>query len=377
MNSTGGIYGRQLKITADQDDQFLNNEQTVKTSLAQDKPFALFEANALLGVGFRRHRADQPAACRPSSGTSTPRWPATPTSSGRSARSASTASARRTRSPPSRTTSRRSRSSATASPTRRSSARPSIQASFEKYPSAKVVFFDNQLQFRQADLSADVSKIKEKGAQLIFTCIDGNESVILGKELVKQHVNAVQQLPNAYDQKYIKENAQYLEGAFVAPQFQAFEYEPQLAEAKLFQEWMQKGNLTVTELSTEGWIAANMFVHRPEARRPQLHPAEADRLAQPGHRVRRQRHDRADQLDVPAQRSAPAPTERRSRSTRTRTTARPACGSTNGKFVALKTPPGLPWICTSGGPNAPTLTKKPVYRTFKPGTEIDTTPAAG
>ena len=73
------------------------------------------------------------------------------------------------------------------------------------------------LQFNQADLSADVGKIKEEGAKLIFTCLDGNESVILGKELVKQHVNAVQQLPNSYDQTFVHDNAQYLEGDFVSP----------------------------------------------------------------------------------------------------------------------------------------------------------------
>src|SRR5258705_3176830 len=44
MNSTGGIYGRQLKISADKDDALLNNEQTVQTNLAQDKPIALVQA---------------------------------------------------------------------------------------------------------------------------------------------------------------------------------------------------------------------------------------------------------------------------------------------------------------------------------------------
>ena len=55
------------------------------------------------------------------------------------------------------------------------------------------------------------------------------------------------------------------------------------------------------------------------------------------------------------------------------------CSSTvrveNGKFVPITTPPGKPWVCATGGPNAPTLTKTPVYMTFAPGTPINTNPA--
>jgi hypothetical protein len=249
------------------------------------------------------------------------------------------------------------------------------KASFEKYPSAKVVFFDNQLQYAQADLSADVSKIKQGGAQLVFTCIDGNESVILGKELVKQHVNAVQQLPNAYDAKYVKDNAQYLEGAFVSPQFQAFEFQPQLAEAKLFDEWMQKGNLTVTELSTEGWIAANMFVTGLKLAGPDFTQQKLiDSLNQ-------DTAFDAGGLIVPINWTYQHNDPRGAGGQSIPKYVSPyGCASVlrvkNGEFVPIDTPPGKPWICTSGGANAPTLTKTPVYRTFAPGTPIDTTPTA-
>ena len=103
------------------------------------------------------------------------------------------------RSSPSNTSSPRSRSWRTASTASSKQCADADKASFQKYPSAKVVFFDNELQFAQADLSADVSQLKAKGAQLVLTCIDEKESIILGKELVQQHINAVQVLPNAYD----------------------------------------------------------------------------------------------------------------------------------------------------------------------------------
>jgi ABC-type branched-subunit amino acid transport system substrate-binding protein len=372
MNSTGGIYGRQLKISSDRDDAFLNNEQTVKNTLATDKPFALFEANALLGSGIVDIAQTNPPL-------PTFIWNINPEMPGHDnifgTIGAICFNCISQAYPFTAQQHGFTKVAVLAYGVTDSSKQcgTSIQASFQKYPSAKVVFFDNQLQFRQADLSADVSKIKDRGAQLIFTCIDGNESVILGKELVKQHVNAIQQLPNAYDQKYISENAQYLEGALVSPQFQAFEYEPQLPEAKLFMEWMQKGNLTVTELSTEGWIAASMFVTGLKLAGPDF---DQVKLVSALNQVT----DFTDNgMIVPINWTYQHNNPRGPGGTTIPKYSNPySCGSTvqvhDGKFVPMKTPPGLPWICTSGGANAPTLTKEPVYRTFKPGTPIDTTP---
>ncbi len=372
MNSTGGIYGRQLKISADKDDAFLNNEQTVKTTLAENKPFALFEANALLASGIVDISQVSPPL-------PTFIWNINPEMAGHTnifgTVGAICFNCISQGYPFTAQQHHFTKVAILAYGVTDSSKQcaTSIQQSFVKYPSAKVVFFDNQLQFRQADLSADVSKIKAGGAQLIFTCIDGNESVILGKELVKQHVNAIQQLPNAYDQKYITENGQYLEGALVSPQFQAFEYSPQLPEAQLLQQWMQKGHYTVTELSTEGWIAAAMFVTGLKLAGPDF---TQQKLIDSLNQVT----DFTDNgMIVPINWTYQHNNPRGPGGTTIPKYSNPyACSSTvqvhDGKFVPLSTPPGLPWICTSGGANSPTLTKEPVYRTFKPGTPIDTAP---
>src|SRR5215475_11854000 len=47
INSQGGIYGRKLMISANHNDGFVNNQQTVKTSLANDHAFATFIASPL------------------------------------------------------------------------------------------------------------------------------------------------------------------------------------------------------------------------------------------------------------------------------------------------------------------------------------------
>ena len=44
VNSKGGIYGRQLKLTSERDDIQVNNLATVEAMLAQDKPYAAFIA---------------------------------------------------------------------------------------------------------------------------------------------------------------------------------------------------------------------------------------------------------------------------------------------------------------------------------------------
>ena len=44
VNSKGGIYGRQLKLTSERDDIQVNNLATVEALLAQDKPYAAFIA---------------------------------------------------------------------------------------------------------------------------------------------------------------------------------------------------------------------------------------------------------------------------------------------------------------------------------------------
>ena len=47
INTEGGIYGRKLAISANRNDGFINNQQEVKASLAQDHAFATFVATAL------------------------------------------------------------------------------------------------------------------------------------------------------------------------------------------------------------------------------------------------------------------------------------------------------------------------------------------
>jgi branched-chain amino acid transport system substrate-binding protein len=133
-------------------------------------------------------------------------------------------------------------------------------ASFVRYPTAKVAFQDLSLGFADPDLSAQVAQMKAKGVQMVFTCMDSDETLVLAKEMKKQGLDAIQELPNGYDHAFIKANANYFEGSYVIPQFTALEWQPQLPEIKLFEKWVAAENKPIYEITVIGWIAAYQFV---------------------------------------------------------------------------------------------------------------------
>ena len=95
--------------------------------------------------------------------------------------------------------------------------------------------------------------MKQKGVDFIETCMDINEVILLGKEMQKQGLKAVQQLPNGYDNDFVANNAAVLEGSIVVPQFVAFECKPQIPEIKKFLAQMEKiGKAPVEVAATAG-----------------------------------------------------------------------------------------------------------------------------
>ena len=135
-----------------------------------------------------------------------------------------------------------------------------VQATFDKYPSAKVEFVDTSLAFGVTDLSNDVSQMKDKGVNLVTTCMDNNGVLTLAKEMKKQGMDAVQYLPNAYNQKFISENAPFFQGSYALTFFTPFEVKQKPKGLKDFQKWMKKGGFEQNENSMAGWINADQFV---------------------------------------------------------------------------------------------------------------------
>ena len=135
-----------------------------------------------------------------------------------------------------------------------------VQATFDKYPSAKLEFIDTSLAFGVTDLSNDVSQMKDKGVDMVTTCMDNNGTLTLAKEMKKQGLNAPQYLPNAYNQKFISENAPFFQGSYALTFFTPFEVKQKPQGLKDFQKWMKKGGFEQNENAMAGWINADQFV---------------------------------------------------------------------------------------------------------------------
>jgi len=253
VNSKGGIYGRKLKLTSERDDQLGSNRQQVQASLSQDNAFATFIATVLFTGADLLAQANQPvfmwninkeftghptffandaALCFTCAGHATP-WLAKQLGATKVGILAYTVD--------------QSKDCATG-----------IKASFAKYPTAKIVTDDESLAFAQ-QLGPQVTKMKQEGVQLVLTCVDLQESFTLAKEMQKQGLNAVQSLPNGYDQDFVAKNADLLNGSIVVPQFTAFEQTPQIQEIKDLFKWSDKIGVKVKELTAVGWQVASQL----------------------------------------------------------------------------------------------------------------------
>jgi branched-chain amino acid transport system substrate-binding protein len=145
-----------------------------------------------------------------------------------------------------------------------------IQASFDTYPTAEVAFLDASLPYGIPDLSAQVRDMKAAGVDLVATCMDFNGAITIQQEMRRQELDAIQYMPNAYDYDFLEENGDLFEGAYVLTQFVPFEAEDPPEALGTYLEWIEESGGTVGELSLAGWISADMFVTGLRAAGPEF-----------------------------------------------------------------------------------------------------------
>lgn len=135
-----------------------------------------------------------------------------------------------------------------------------VKKAFEKYPSAKVGFYSDSLSFGATDFSVEVGQMKDAGVDFITTCMDTNGVLNIAKETRKQGLDAIQYLPNGYDQAFMKANGEFFGGSIVRVPFVPFESKPLPKGVDQYLTWMEKQGDTPNEYTTYGWINAAMFV---------------------------------------------------------------------------------------------------------------------
>ena len=254
VNDNGGIYGRKLVVKYDHDDQFGQNLQTVQQSLAQDKAFATFGATTIFNGADLLARAKQPTFI----------WNINPNFAGHPTFYADTTAICFTcpghEQPYLAKTLGATKVGILAYGIAQQSkdCAVGIRNSFAKYPTAQVAFFDDSLAYAQP-LGAQVTAMKQKGITYVMTCVDLQESFTLGKEMQKQGMHAVQELPNGYDPDFIAKNASLMEGDIVSVLFVPLETTPQIPEIQKLYKYAAEIGVPVHELTVYGWVLASQL----------------------------------------------------------------------------------------------------------------------
>jgi branched-chain amino acid transport system substrate-binding protein len=143
-----------------------------------------------------------------------------------------------------------------------------VENSLEKFPVAEVVFADKSLAFGAIDYSAQVAQMIDEEVDYVISCIDANGSATLAREMKKQGLEATLLLPNAYNHRFIAEQAQLLEGSYVMTTFAPFETRPKPPGLKRYEKWMKKTGGVTNENSLVGWMNADLFVEGLKAAGP-------------------------------------------------------------------------------------------------------------
>jgi branched-chain amino acid transport system substrate-binding protein len=351
INDGGGIFGRQLKLVNNRDDKLGSAQSEAQGLVTQDKPFAalpiaelLFDGHQALAdaniptfgwniqkewTGPSNFFEQEGALCFECPGALAP-WIAKQLGKTKVGLLAYNV-------------------------TQSTDCAKGTKASFQKYPSAKIVYDTESLPFAVTDLSAEVKHMKDAGVDLVTTCMDQNGVLTLEREMQRQNVDAIEYLPNAYDQDFMAKYGDLLEGSYVRTRFAPFEFAPAPKGLQVFDEWMGKIGKQKKELALIGWIDADMFVTGLRAAGPnftqqkvidalnQLRDYDAQGIL-PG-------------LDWTVQHKDPSIP-----ANRTKEDCAALSKIVNKKFEPAYTEPGKPFLCFPDSSLAPTLPDQPTRK---------------
>jgi len=108
-------------------------------------------------------------------------------------------------------------------------------------------------------IGPEVTQMKEAGVDFIATCMDLNGMRTLAEELVRQDYRdqVTMYHPNTYDVGFVAEAGSLFDGDYVIPQFAAFEYDTGSELKALYDEWVPANGGPTAEQTMVGWINAD------------------------------------------------------------------------------------------------------------------------
>jgi branched-chain amino acid transport system substrate-binding protein len=259
VNSQGGIYGRKLTLVKRHDDQLSQNKREVEAIIDQDNAFAVLPVATIFSFSGASLLAQNNV---PTFGWNiNDEWTGPPNLFGQVGALCNGADCPGVPLPWVAQKLGKKRLAVLAYNVANSAqCLDGIKASFDKYPTAKIVYSTKSLAFGVTDMSADVKKMVDAKVDFVATCMDSNGVLTLAREMRQQGLNAVQTLPNGYDHDFIAKNGGFFEGSIVAVQEAPLETKPKFPALEDYITWMDKAHLTKTENAEVGWINAATFV---------------------------------------------------------------------------------------------------------------------
>jgi hypothetical protein len=137
---------------------------------------------------------------------------------------------------------------------------------------AEVVYVNDELEYGlSGGIGPEVTAMKEAGVDFITTCIDLNGMKTLAQELERQGMaDVVLYHPNTYNQAFVSEAGGVFEGDFVSVAFLPFEAEAEGTALEDFLTWMEEQGSEPSELAMVGWINASLAFEGLLAAGPEL-----------------------------------------------------------------------------------------------------------
>ena len=272
VNSKGGIWGRQLKITNKHDDQTVANLNETQAMLAQDNVYAVFEAVELFtGAKLLAKKGIPTFGWNINAEWAGPTnfFPnIAPICFGKTCSAIGKAMPWIVQQEGKHKVAVIGYDVPQSSDAMTSSAREIEK--FSKDVDAQVVYQDVSLQFGQTDYSAQVAQMKQKHVDFLATALDFNGDYAIAKEMQRQGIldKVTFFHPNLYNPDFLAKNAALLEGGIALIPVLAIEHKPVPPALQEYLDYAQSHDIKVTEMTEEGWIAARQFVDALKAAGP-------------------------------------------------------------------------------------------------------------